>query len=710
MHGLILKSSKLVYALGVALFFALVHYKGYDNDAAVYLLQIMNYLQPERFVNDVPFMFGNQDSFSVFSPVISTVFKLFGVNKGGLIATFVMQLLLCFALVSFVVKYNRLYGEEKWTLAIVVLTIVVLAGKEYGVDGFYLPMLEPFLVARVFSEILVVGGLIFLLDKNRYAPLVFFVLASFMHPLMGGWGILLWGFFYYPKCRIPIMVLALLAPLTGFIHIGRFDFYPIDWKPIYLKPGLKEFALYLGLCTFWLAMYRELKQIQLSRLSICLFFISLIGFYLQLVSSYTEHILLYQVQPFRMQWLCSIPVIPVFAIYVYNHLRENLDITLRDVGTLFLGISAAAQYCNVVLLLLAIVLLYAPFGLLNGMHVSDSWAKVVFCVGLAFLLLNSACSNYIQLAMEQGIGSAGGAVALLGASGYLSHIEILLLFVLSFVCFVRNNLGYALIFSLSICVSDIKVLPIVAVVLCLFPKLGLNLKKGLFAFAVSCSFFELLNSMHEVNTTQKFPLEGSPVACVILLVILFIVVFWIQGLQRKNEHKILPLLVVFFSLAVWDGYKWDVRNDAIVENEKQMDAFFETMIFPQVADRGKMLFAVEGESPIQSRINFLTGAYADASIYVGEIFYKDQYLESNRRRSALLTGSSIETDLKDYGIQMMKVYQNTDTLLARVNYLCDEKEISHFATDIAELFFPKHDSVYLDQKHKFVWLYGCPSN
>ena len=707
MHGLTLKSDKWVYVLGVALFFALVHYKGYDNDAAVYLLQVMNYLQPERFVNDVPFMFGNQDSFSFFSPVVSTVFRLFGINNGGLIATFIMQLLVCIALITLVIRYNRLYGGEKWTRAVVVLTIIVLAGKEYGVDGFYLPMLEPFLVARVFSEIFVIGGLIFLFDRNRYTSLVFFILASFMHPLMGGWGILLWIFFHFPKSRIPITFLALLAPLTGFMHIGRFDFYTIDWRPVYLKPDWTEFSLYLGLCAFWLAMHRHLRLTLLSRLSICLFFISLIGFYLQFASSYTEHILLYQVQPFRMQWLCSIPIIPIFAIYVYNLLKENENITLRDVATLFLGISAAAQYCNIVLLLMAIALLFIPFGLFNEVRVTDSLAKVVFCVGFVFLLLNSACTNYIQLAMEQGIGSAGVAASMLSVSDYLPHIEKILLFVLAFVCFMRKNLGYALIFSLSICASDVKMLSIVGVVLCLSPKLGAELKKGLLAFAISCSFFELLNSMHEINTTQKMPLEGSPLACLILFIILFIVFFWMLRLQSKNERKMLPVVVMLLSLVVWDGYKWDVRNDIIVENEKQMDAFFETMIFPQVTDRGKMLFAVDGESPIQSRINFLTGAYADASIYVGEIFYKDQYLESNRRRTALLTGDSARADLKDYGIKMMKVYQNTDTLFSRVSYLCEFGEISHFATDCVDAPFMKRDSFFLAEKNKYVYLYEC---
>ena len=104
----------------------------------------------------------------------------------------------------------------------------------------------------------------------------------------------------------------------------------------------------------------------------------------------------------------------------------------------------------------------------------------------------------------------------------------------------------------------------------------------------------------------------------------------------------------------------------------------------------------------------MTGAYADESIYVGEVFYKEQYKESNRRRMALLMGDSQKGSLANFGAQMMRVYSNTDTLLSRVHYLCAEGEITHFATDYSNMPLPKEDSVFLDVKQKYVWLYGCP--
>ena len=324
------EKNKWVYLLGLVLFFSLVHYKGFDKDAAIYLLQVMNYLQPERFVNDVPFMFGNQDSFSIFSPIIAIVFKTMGVNNGGMFATFFTFLALGFSLIALVCKWTRLFNAENWRAPIVFAFFILLADKKYGSGCFYLPLFEPFLVARVLSEILMVGGLVFFFGKNRYAPLFLFLLASLMHPLMGGWSLLLWIFYHFPKVRIPVLALAFLAPLSGFLHIGRLDFYPDDWKPLYISPLWEEFVIYFGNLAFWLAMYRHFKGSFLSKFSISMFWVSLIGFYLQFAGSYTAHLLLYQSQPFRVQLLCLIPVIPVFGLFAQNLIMKEGDLVLRD--------------------------------------------------------------------------------------------------------------------------------------------------------------------------------------------------------------------------------------------------------------------------------------------------------------------------------------------------------------------------------------------
>lgn len=699
----------LIYLCGISLFLAFVRYKGYDFDAALYLLQVMNYLQPERFVNDVPFMFGNQDSFSFFSPIVAVAFKIFGVNTGGMVVTLLLQVTLGSSIIALICRWLESVGARKWVLPVILLMFALLANKEYGPSGFYLPIFEPVLVARLFSEVLVIAGFAFFFEKNRYASLMFFVFASLMHPLMGGWTLALWLFYHFPKWRIPVLVVTLLSPLSGFLHIGRLDFYPSDWNPIFFRPDWDDVLLYSGLLIFWLAMFRHFKDGKFAGLSINLFWISLAGFYLQFAGSYLEHIFLFQIQPFRVQWLSTILVIPVFAVFVRDCLENCEKMNLRNYAGIALGLCVIAGGQWAILLLGSLLAIYTPIGRYDKIELPSRWIKMFFTAGLVFCLVNSTLCNFIQLSIEQGVGNTNLAVSWINIPAYLSVVERILLISFALMCVSRKEYGFALIFAVAFCCNGLKILPLVGLILCLIPNLNLTMKKFLLVCSVSVSFLEIMSSMHKPNTLEQLPLENAPVACVALFVVLMVAFFWLMSIRNDSHGRkaLVPMIVLLVSLSAWDVYRWDSRNENVALSEKQMKPFFEKMIFPQVKDRGKILFSVDYESPIPSRMNFMTGAYADESIYVGEVFYKEQFMESNRRRNALLRGSSQMGDLSKYGEKIMRVYHNSDTLLARVNYLCGEGEITHFATDYANMPLPKEDSVFLDVKKKYVWLYGC---
>lgn len=700
----------LIYLCSVLLFLTFVRYKGYDFDAALYLLQVMNYLQPERFVNDVPFMFGNQDSFSLFSPIVAAAFKIFGVNIGGIVTTLFLQLAFASSIIALVYRWFKSVDAIKWIFPVILLMFALLANKEYGPPGFYLPMFEPVLVARLFSEVLVIAGFIFFFEKNRYASLVLFVFASLMHPLMGGWALVLWLFYHFPKWRIPVLAITFFSPLSGFLHVGRLDFYPSDWKPIFFRPDWDDILLYSGLLIFWLAMFRHFKEGKFAGLSISLFWVSLAGFYLQFAGSYLEHIFLFQIQPFRVQWLSTILVIPVFAVFVHDCLENGEKINLRNYAGIALGLCSVAGNQWALLLAGCLLVICSPIGLYDKIELPSRWIKIFFAAGLVFLLINSVLCNFIQLSIEQGVGNTNLAVSWMSIPGYLSVVERILLISFALICISQKKYGYALIFGVAFCCNGLKILPLVGLILYLIPNLNISMKKFLLACSISVSFFEILNSIHKPNSLEQLPLENAPVACVALFVVLT-VAFLGQMSIRKDSHgriTLVPLIVLLVSLSAWDVYRWDSRNEDAVLNEKQMDAFFKGLIFPQVEDRGKILFTVDYESPIPSRMNFMTGAYADESIYVGEVFYKGQFLESNRRRNALLRGSSQMGSLSRYSEKMIRIYHNPDTLLARVEYLCGANEITHFVTDYANMSLTKEDSVFLEVKRKYVWLYGCP--
>jgi len=704
------KNNSLVCVLAIFLFFTQVHYRGYDCDAALYLLQAMNYLQPERFVNDVPFMFGNQDSFSFFSPFIVISLKTLGINNGGIVTAYILLFALATVSVLFTSKWATLFSARKWGAFISLFMFVLLAGKEYGPAGFYLPIFESFLVARLPSEIFAIAGLIFLFDKNKFISLIFFSLAALMHPLVGGWTLPLWIFFHFPKMRVPILVVSLLSPLSGFFHLGRLDFFNNDWNPVFYKPKWDDFTLYSGLLLFWFSIYHYFKDSPIARLAISLFWISLIGFYLQFAGSYTSHMLLSQAQPFRVEWLCSIPIIPIFAFFIHDSISKHNNLLLCEYAILALGLCAIAQQHWFLLQVICTVLIFAPIKQFKRFKINQFRMAAIFIFCFGCLLISSTLTNYVQLGLEQGIGNAEFVVAWMQMPEKLLVVERIIFLLLVLICFYQKKFGFALVFAISFCIDNLRILPIISLLLILIPNLKPWIKNALLASAISFAFFEVLGSLYRCNSSEIPPLEGSMVACVILFVALLVSTYWIIALKGNlnHSHGIFPLIILMISLGAWDIYRWDSRNEAFITNEKQMGSFLEKTIFPQVRDRGKILFTVDGETPTQSRFNFLTGAYADESINIGEVFFKEQFKESNRRRSALLTGTSKEVNLSKFGEQIMKVYQNPDTLLSRVRYLCGIGEIAHFATDYGNMPLPRQDSVFLDVKQKFVWLYGCP--
>ena len=704
------EKKSILYPLGILFFLTLVRYKGFDSDAALYLLQVVHYLYPDRFVNDVPFMFGNQDSFSFFSPVVAQIYNAMGVNKGGFVATLLMLVAWSGCAISFLNKWSEKFGLRKSSALLILVFFPLLLNRDYGSGCFYLPVMESYLVARVLSEVFILAGLAFFFYKNKYVSLSLFVMSALIHPLMGGWTLPLWLFFYFPKTRAPVIIFSLISPVSGFLHLWRFDFYPPDWRPLYYTPGLEEIVSYSGLLLFWLFMYYKLEKPLLSKFAVSIFWVSFIGFSLQFVGCWSAHLLLYQAQPFRMQWLCYIPVIPVFAIYLQEILCAQRKIGVVDFVGMLLGIAAIVnQQWLWALFVLACGAAYLLWKL-KKIEPANSWTKTLFVVSFIFLFVNSTMESLVQLALEQGLGNASRAVSWIFVPEKFMYVEKLLLVALSFICVRQERLWLALTFALACCNSELKMVAMVAVVLYLVPNLKALFKNVLIAFALTVSLAGLLCSSDSFNPFQSVIVQKYPVIGVVFLLLVFALCLWMLVLKYTvNTNKCLTPLIFFMSLlAVWNVCTWDARDEQQIRRERQMDSFFEIPLFPQVADRGKMLFVVEYEAPIQSRINFLTGAYADESIFVGEVLYKGQYIESNRRRSILLRGDSILTDMTNFKEKIYLVYQNPDTLLSRVNFLCRAGEITHFVTDGVYAALPKLDSTYLDFRRITVYLYGCP--
>lgn len=695
-----LEKRKFVYSLGLAFFFIFIHYHGYILDAALYLLQVVNFLHPDRFVNDVPFMFGNQDSFTIYSPIVAKVFDLFNVDFGGRLITFILQFAWGLGAICLVERWCSYFNFKKWSLPVFGVFMLVLSTKKYGCGFNEFPIIDPLLVARFFSEIFALFALAFFFHRNKYISLILFLLATSLHPLMCGWGLPLWLFYNFPKTRIPVAVAALLFPLTALFHIDRFDIYPNDWlaKPYCFTPDWRSSLIYSGYLLFWLAMWRYQKQTCLSKFSISLFIVAAIAFYFQYVASFAGHIFLFQVQPYRVQWLCVIPIISTFFVYVKDLVSHQEKYVLKEYACVALGLCALSQNHWTIFLFILSLIVFVPLKLFEKNVFDFKWCKPIFFLSFVFFVIVTCISNFVEMSLQQALGGTSYALKMMDLPETLLPIRNALLLLLTLICLSKRRFTFAFAFALSFCNAKFQILPLATSLLYLIPNLSVNLKRLVLTLVVVLSFVEILDS-----------LEKSSIWSLVFIGALFVLTFLGLGAKKEFSFKMMSAISVltFVLFVCWDIHVWDARDEAFVQREKQMEAFLETPIFPQVQNRGQLLFAVDNEAPIQSRFNFLTGAYADASIYVGEIFYKGQYQESNRRRSALLTGGPEPAFLGNFEDQMMGVYSDQDTLLQRVNYLCSIGEISHFATDIHDMKLPKMDSTFLEVREKFVYLYQC---
>ena len=663
----LLEKKWFVYTAGLAFFFVLFRYYGYFEDAGRYLLQVVHFLHPERFVNDVPFMFGNQDSFTIFSPLLALFFKVFGVNHGGVFAVLLIEILWGLAAITLFVRWTKMWGHPVWALPTFIACLVVLTNKQYG-SGAYFPIIDHILVARFAAEVFILLGLAFLRSRNRYVSLVMFLLASVLHPLMGGWGVPLWLLLHFPKLRLSMMVGVVLAPLTGFLHAGRLDFYPSDWfgDRLPFTPTGEDAFFYAGILVFWWVVWKFCRNLAVSKFASAIFWLSLFGVFWQYAGIALRHQLLVQAQPYRVLWLGFIPMVPVSVLCLWEYFRN-------------------------------------PTALPLWLKAKPRLIFSVFVFALVFLVASAFLHNMVQLAMEQDIGDVGLARGLMDLPTMLLPVHKVVLGVLALICLAERRFWFAITFGLSLFNGDLTILPIIAIILYLFPSIEGLLKDFLIVTAIVVSLAEYLSGL------QASPLLGPGVQSSIFLVIIFCLVAITVFLYKKNKTNLLwiPFLLMIASFVVWDFAKWDVRSESRILDELQMDAFFDETAFPQIKNRGKILFVENGESPLQSRFKFLTGTYADETINIGELFYKGQHIEARKRKNALLLGDTVLGYWGNYTQRIADVYANPDTLLSRVNFLCNIGDITHFVSDYPREPLSKQDSLYLSKKKKYVYLYRC---
>lgn len=704
------------YIITITFFFAVNNYKGLVVDGPLYVLQVINTMHPERFVGDIAFAYGNQDSFSFFTPIYRFFIVHFGVEAGSRYLCLIMQSLFAVAWALTVKVVWEKYGKDYLSLIKtpkswdnyfpIALCFLCMGVYAYGTplsQTEFLRFVEGYAVSRLSSLVFGIAGIAFLFAERKIASLAFFIMGSLMHPLMAGWGIPLWMFVYYPQSIKFIIVGAVLLPLTILIDKVPFASYPEGWltRPFNFAPTYDDIAKFVTFVTFFFVCAKKLQNAYVQKICNATATVIAIALYWWLWGGLGHHIFLYQVQCFRIEWICMVLVVPLFVLMSLKCYR------LYRVSGCFSTHDFAMVSFAVALFLPMHLLEFAVLGtILFARQERKLLPRIPQIVFLLISLMALCYQTYLRLNLE--------------------GMPLIILRNMSDAYKIADSLIMAeCILAVIVAIHMVRkrrfVLSVALIVVCIFPPLQLlppvvcyawmqpRLKKKIvFVLLLIAGVEGILNyDIRVSHVAYPGPLASVLVlwgACAVSLIISRLI-------THRHFVRVIPFILFSVGTAAYAFASWDSRPAEMILSEKQMDAFIDNDIFanhPEIVDRGKVFYYVDGFAAAMPRLQFLNGGYYDENSLTGALFFEGQYREGNRRRNNLLLKRD-DGQLSDYAKYrnfVGSVLSKRDSLVDRVGYLCNKGEITHIVSDCV-LSNALLDSTSLETLEKKVYLYSC---
>ena len=700
-----LKKEWVILLIAIPYFFCMNNYLGIQIDGVLYTLQVIHRWFPERFVGDPPFMFGNQDSFTIFSPVYGFLMSHLSVDVAAMVITLVIQLVFAVAMILFIRAFARKFNFEHWTLPLVIAFFTIYISGSDRTFIFFSRLVEPYPVPRSLAVAFGIMGLAAIFSKNRWITPVLALVGSAFHPLMAGWVLPVWMFYHFPKTRIPIVVMSALFPLAGYIGVEPFAGYPDDWyyKPLTYGPNagfVFRFLMYIAFFIIFIKWYAKgtfERQFCISAL-----LITAIATYWYLWTGINNFILLYQFQVWRMEWLCIVASFVLFAYIFYDVVsgyRETRRFTTRDLAVILIGLTLFSD-------------VHAPEGLVAAIILllkknEDVTKKHLLLLGFMYAILNLLMAAYCYM-LALGVSIPYIVNFPLANSLYNRYITITALVCL--ICGVsmlrKKDFFRAVLFLLYPFFPPLLLLPIVALAFPLLKRWQVVAAIALVVIDGAWGF-----PMRTTNISLTL-LEKSQFLWAVLFVSVFAVA-WFAKAKCGLVTKILLFLPVLFAVPYAITH-WDHRQEKQKIEESNLDQFKSQMAFPQVKERGKVFYYVNGYMNGDSRLQFLGGNFADTKSTVGEIFNKNHHKVSTGRLNHLIYKKNEKnafTGIRMRDAIMYNFFEDSlsvsGILIDRTKYLCSLDEISHLVSDFENLPFVKQDSLRMNVLDKKVYLYEC---
>jgi hypothetical protein len=324
----------LLRALGwtgvvVAAFVLSRPYDGIKHDGVLYLAQALSRLYPDIFRGDVFFLWGSQDSYTLFTPLYAWLIHNTGLNKANLALVLLSQgafLAASFTLVRSLVPTGR--------RGFAMLFIVCGTGI-YG-PALVFRMAEPFVTPRPFVEALTLFSVALLAFGHRGWSLLLLAIGAALHPLVSLAGMIYWWVYQtILDRRWAWLLVAGVAPAAaGLAGIAPFTqlFLSFDdqWLQILLENNYNLFVTrwtlqdwtFVAFDLFILALGARVANDRLQIALKAAIATALIGIGATFVGAdLLQNVLLADIQVWRVLWLAhwmAVAALPVVAVRMWN--------------------------------------------------------------------------------------------------------------------------------------------------------------------------------------------------------------------------------------------------------------------------------------------------------------------------------------------------------------------------------------------------------
>ncbi|MBI2308631.1 MAG: hypothetical protein HYU78_15190 [Rhodocyclales bacterium] len=219
----------VLFLAGIGLWLWSHPYWGIWHDARVYTLMAVRWLDPTSFSRDPWFMFGSQDSFTLFSPIYGTAISAFGINAAAKWGTLLAGL----SYVAASWLFSRVLPLGRWRdLVFLLLVSVQLV---YCVNDFgpveTLRVSESFITSRQIAVSLAMVAFAAFVSRRQGMAAVLFAAAMVFHPLIAMWvGLAAIGTLFR-FCSLLVLAAVGAATLVGLSVAGVGIFRPLagEW-------------------------------------------------------------------------------------------------------------------------------------------------------------------------------------------------------------------------------------------------------------------------------------------------------------------------------------------------------------------------------------------------------------------------------------------------------------------------------------------------